>query len=121
MRVRALSPTGDYTFGASQLNFLVDSSAAVAQLVKTALLLWLGEWSYDISQGMPWFEDVIGKHSQATADLAIQNYILGIQGVTDITQFQSAVNAEGRTYVVTLFIQTQFSETPVQVFDAADF
>lgn len=121
MRIRAMTSSGDYQWGNSQLDFLVDSSAAVAQLVRTSLLLWLGEWSFDTSQGMPWLESVLGKHSKENADLAIQNYVLGIDGVIDITEYSSTVNPKGRAFVDVLTIQTQFSENPVQVFDSTEF
>jgi hypothetical protein len=121
MRVRQLSPTGDMTFGQSGLNFLVNSNACVAQIVKTSLQLWQGEWTFDTTQGMPWIEGVIGKHSQNSADLAIQNYILQIQGVEDITEYSSNVNGQGRTFVDSLSIQTQFSETTVQVINQTEF
>lgn len=116
-----MTPTGDMTFGASALNFLVDSPACVGQIVKTSCQLWLGEWSFDTSQGLPYLEDVLGKHDQATADLAIQDYILGIQGVEDITSYQSATDPEDRTFVNQLSVQTQFSEDEVEVLNQTDF
>lgn len=121
MRVRTLSPTGDFTFGASQLNFLIDSPATVAQIVKTSLLLWLAEWYLDTSVGMPWIQGVLGKHSQDTADLTVQDYILGIQGVTDISQYTSVGVQPQRIYVASCTIDTQFGPTPVQIANQSQF
>ena len=66
MRVRALSPTGDMTFGQSQNNFLVNSSAAVAQCVKTRLMLFKGEWFRDIRVGIPYFQYVFIQNPNLT-------------------------------------------------------
>jgi hypothetical protein len=121
MRVRQLSSTGDMLFGNSLDNFLVDSVACVAQVVGTACKLWLGEWSFDTSQGLPYLEGILGKASQTTSDLTIQDYVLNIQGVVDITSFQSAQDRTGRTYVSQLSVGTQFSQTPVQVINQTEF
>lgn len=115
MRVRQLSPTGDFTFGASQLNFLANSPACVAQVVKTSLLLWLGEWYLDTSVGMPWIQGVLGKHNQDTADLTVQDYILGVQGVTDISNYTSVGEQPKRLYTASVVLDTQFGLTAVQV------
>lgn len=115
MRVRQLSPSGDFTFGASQLNFLVNSPAAVGQIVRTSLLLFLGEWYLDTSIGMPWIQGVLGKHNQATADLTVQDYILGVQGVTDIVEYTSVGEQPQRVYLASCTIDTQFGKTQVQV------
>lgn len=115
MRVRQLSPTGDMTFGASQLNFLVNSPATVAQVVKTSLLLWLGEWYLDTSVGMPWVQGVLGKHSLDTADVTVQDYILSVQGVTDISEYVSASIQPERVYSASATIDTAYGPTPVQI------
>lgn len=115
MRVRKLSPSGDFTFGASQLNFLVDSPEAVAQVVQTSFLLWLGEWYLDLTAGMPWIQGVLGKHNQATADVTVQDYLLGIQGVTDITKFTSVAQEDLRKYSASATIDTLYGTTKVQI------
>ncbi len=115
MRVRRLSPTGDFTFGASQLNFLADSPEAVAQIVQTSLLLWLAEWYLDLTKGMPWIQGVLGKHNLATADVTVQDYILQVQDVTDISQFSSIAQEDTRKYLASARIDTTFGPTSIQV------
>jgi hypothetical protein len=115
MIVRKLSPTGDFTFGASQLNFLNNSPEAVAQVVRTSLLLWLGEWYLDITLGMPWIEGVLGKHNQSMADITIQDFILGVQGVTDITSFTSNDERNERLYTGSVEIDTVYGPTALQI------
>lgn len=121
MTVRKLSPTGDFTFGNSQLNFWSNVPQAVAQVVQTSLLLWLGEWYLDVTAGMQWIQGVLGKHNQATADVTVQDYILGIQGVTGITSFGSLDQQNIRLYGASCTIDTLYGRTPVQVSNQALF
>lgn len=121
MKVRTQSPLGDFTFGQSQLNFLSDSPATVGQVVLTSLLLWLGEWYLDTSLGMPWIQGVLGKHNQATADVTVQDYVLSVQGVTDIQQYQSIDQSDLRKYLASCRIDTIYGPTPVQVANSTLF
>ena len=115
MRVRQLTSTYDYAFGQSQNNFLVNSPAAVAQIVQTSLLLFLGEWYLDATLGIPWFEGVIGKYSQATADLTVQDYISQIQDVTNIPSYQSIDTQSNRSYLANATIDTTFGTTEIEI------
>lgn len=115
MRVRKLSPTGDYTFGNGLEDYWIDVPAAVAQVVQTSLLLWLGEWFLDVEAGMPWIQGVLGKHNQATADVTVQDYISNVQGVTDIANFESVDTQSNRQYAANCTIDTLYGETEVQV------
>ena len=115
MILRQLSPTGDFQFGNSALDFISNSPEAVAQVVGTSLKLWLGEWYLDTSLGCPWLEGVLGKHSQSTADITIQDYILGVQGVTDIASYVSGDNQDARAYTATVRLNTVYGLTEVQV------
>lgn len=108
MRVRAQDANGDYTFGRGLGNFLVNSPAAVAQLVQTRLLLMQGEWFLDKTAGMPWATQVIGTGTKPFYDVAIQNEILNTVGVTSIANYSSVLNAAKRSLVVTATVVTQF-------------
>lgn len=115
MRVRKLTADYDYSFGQSQNDFLVDSPAAVAQIIETSLNLFLGEWYLDQTQGMPWLQGVIGKYSQATADLTVQGYIASITDVTDIENYISSDDQGPRRYSATATVITPFGETDISI------
>lgn len=121
MRVRKLTSTFDYAFGNSQDDFLVNSPAAVAQIVNTSLLLFLAEWYLDTTQGMPWLEGVIGKHNQATADATVQDFILGVQDVTGIGSFVSVDTQSNRLYAASADIDTAFGPTSIDITNEQDF
>ena len=124
MRVRQLSDTGDMRFGASGLDFLINSPAAVAQVVQTRLLLYLGSWYLDTTLGFPWLEGVIGKHSQDSADQVIQDYVRDTTGsvngqdvslVLSILSYSSTSNPTTRNYSATMEIDTIFGPTTVTI------
>lgn len=115
MRVRKLSPTGDYTFGQSLNNFWIDQPEGVGQSVQTRLQLWLGEWYLDTTAGTPYIPGILGKNDQATADLNIQDRVLQTDGVTDLKSYASILNPDTRGLSVALEIDTAYGPTAVQI------
>lgn len=117
MRYRALDKNGDYSFGQGKNNFLINSPAAVAQLVKTRLLLDEGEWFLDLTEGTAWETEVLGAHTENTYDLAIRSRILETQGVIEIVQgsYSSIRNPTTRELVVSCTINTIYGLTPLSV------
>lgn len=121
MRYRKLSPTGDYTFGNGELDFLRDTPATVAQAVQTAVLLWLGEWYLNIDNGTPFLQGVFGKHSKEEANLTLQDRILNVQNVTGLENFASVIDPVSRRMSLTATLNTAFGPTPLQVSNYANF
>lgn len=122
MRYRALSATRDMTFGQGQKNFLINSPAAVAQAVETTLKLILGEWYLNLNDGTPYFQGILGVHSQETADQTLQSQIGGVQGVTGLENWKSTIDAKTRKYSsisATLF--TVYGETKLQISNLGNF
>ena len=103
MRYRAQTPTGDYVFGPSTF-FLTDTPRAVAQAIKTRLLLFAGEWFIDQSVGLD-KELIFGFGTQGTRDQEVQQRILGTQGVTGIVSYSSSVNQD-RKFTVAAEVTT---------------
>lgn len=122
MRYRKLSPDGDYTFGSGQLDFLIDSPEAVAQAVKTSLLLWQGEFFLNIEEGVPYMEGVIGKHSKEEADNTILSQITRVQGVVNIQNYQSEINPNTRKYsTISGTLNTIYGMTELQIQNENNF
>ena len=118
MRVRAMDSNGDYLFGHSASNFLVNSPAAVAQLIQTALLLFQGEWFLDTSAGVPWFTQVAGNNSNTVYDPIIKQAILNVTGVLNIVSYSSSLNTATRVLTITVTVDTQFSADAITVTQA---
>jgi hypothetical protein len=109
------TPDGDYVFGQGGRNFLVDSSAAVAQLILTGLRLWRGEWFLDKNAGVPWTTAVIGKNTKQFYDLVIQNQIAFTIGVQSIERYNSVLDADQRSLSVSAKVNTVFGPASVAV------
>ena len=130
MIIRIEDSNNDMTFGSGELNFYQNSVDGVAQAVRNALLLWSGEWYGNTDLGVPYLESIIGKHSQGTADLQIQDAVLGVtvinqgqsvQAVTSIDNYQSSINTTNRSFSVTMTLNTIYGATALEVSNYAIF
>lgn len=113
MRVRPLSPLGDYTIGRP---WYVNNPQAVEQVVGTRLKLWAAEWFLDTSDGTPWLTEVLGERYGKAPDAAIKRRILGSPGVQQILSYSSSFSGSAiRTLTVNVTVQTIYSTTPISV------
>lgn len=114
-RYRRLSADFDYTFGASQENFLVNSAEMVAQSIRTRLLLWVDEWFADLRSGTPYPTQVLGSHTKPTYDDAIRQRILDTAHVVEILEYSSNVNVDTRALTVDrVRVQTEYGEATLE-------
>jgi hypothetical protein len=122
MRYRKLDANGDYSFGNQQNDFFIDSPEAVAQAVQTSLKLWLGEWFLDLTAGVPYPEGVLGKHPKEMADQTIISAINQVQGVVNITNFQSVIDPVTRQYSsISGTLNTIYGATQLQMQNYGNF
>lgn len=110
MKYRKQDENGDYIFGNGQGDFFKDSVEAVAQAVKTRLLLWLGEWFLNVDEGTPYLQGVIGKHEAQTRDTVLRSRILQTQGVRAISDYQSTIDPDTRKLSVSVSIDTIYGQ-----------
>lgn len=115
MRIRAMDASGDMTFGSGARNFLANTPAAVGQLVKTRLLLRLGEWFIDTSAGVDWANKILGRNTGATRDRELRRVILRTEGVVSIVTGSYASELVGRAFKMQCLIVTQFDASPIPV------
>lgn len=111
MRYRKQDASGDYVWGHQQNDFWLNAPDGVALAIKTRLLLFTGEWFLDVTDGTPWTTQVLDKYTKDQYDAAIQDRILGTQGVTQIASYSSSVNTTTRTLTVTATVETQYGTT----------
>src|SRR5437660_1601027 len=97
------------TFGNGGADFLVDSAEAVAQSVRTRLLLFAGEWFLDLAAGTPWLTAVLGQRQRPDlgnlnylplADSAVKDRILGTFGVRVLYDYTSVLDPVARRFTV---------------------
>jgi hypothetical protein len=130
MIIRIQDENGDMTFGNGSLNFYDNSPEGAAQAIQTALLLWYGEWFLDNTVGVPYLENVLGKNSQASADLEIKDQILSVQVidngvstqlVNSIDNYLSSLDPVTRKLTLSATLNTIYGPTPLEVSDYAIF
>jgi hypothetical protein len=112
MKYRILDENDDYSFGRGQQN-LTYGSYAVAQAIKTRLLLLKNEWWEDIEDGLPLFQEILGKTAtkQNIVDSLIKERILGTKDVTSIDEFSSSY--EDRAYSFECKVNTKYGTISV--------
>jgi len=113
MRYRKQDANGDYVWGHQQNDFWLNTPEGVAQAIKTRLLLFVGEWFLDVTDGTPWTTRILDKYTKDQYDAAIQDRILGTQGVTQISDYSSSVNTTTRTLTVDATVETQYGTTTI--------
>jgi hypothetical protein len=121
MRYRKLTNLGDYPFGNGLLDFYIDVPEAIAQAVKTSLLLWLGEWFLNIDEGTPYMQGILGKYTIETANTTIQDRILSVEGVTNYEDYESTLDPETRGMSVSFKLNTIYGPTQVEINNYATY
>lgn len=72
-----------------------------AQRIRTRLQLFLGEWPFDTSQGVPWFESVfVSNPNIVTVQSVIKNTILETPHVISLTSYSDNLDRSSREYTV---------------------
>lgn len=81
---------------------LVDVPAIVSD-VEATILFMVGEWFVDLSQGIPWFQQVLGQKNPnlAAVQAALFRAIAARQGISQVQSVLVTPNAGARTAEVT--------------------
>ena len=94
MIYRRLTNYGDYSFGRNMQNF-IGQKEAIAQAIKTRLLLFKEEWWEDRNEGLPMFQSILaqpgGEERRNAVDLLVRDRITGTIGITGILEFESSI------------------------------
>lgn len=99
MTVRKLDENGDIV---TRGNSFITGREEIEQTVRTRLRLFLGEYFRDITDGTPWFEQILGKGvSMDAREAALRNRIVRTPGVVRLTSFSTTFDLNTRTYSVT--------------------
>lgn len=109
-----LDENGDMRFGAQQEDFFRDVPEAPAQAVLTRLRLWLGEWFIDVTEGTPYQQAILGKHTSRTVEPAIRKRILETEGVTSIESFSISTDPDNRQVSASAIVNTLYGTANTQ-------
>lgn len=100
MKYRKLTEDGDYSFGMNAQDY-IDGSSAVAQMVRTKILLFYGEWWEDIGIGIPMFQSLIGQMNvdsiQTSATLLINERLKELSDLMTVDSIEVDVDRKVRS------------------------
>jgi hypothetical protein len=123
MKYRRLSTTHDMCFGRGNEDYLVDSvenPEAVAQAIKTRMLLFTEEWWLDLKDGLPLWQKILGKRiSKSVVDRILVNRIRGLKlpnnkkAITNISNVTSTFDGETRAYSFSCIVDTVYGKVVV--------
>lgn len=112
MLYRKLDNNSDYVFGHGSDDYISDVDA-VAQAVKTRLLLLLGEWWEDLDDGLALFQTILQQRNtpagRLTIDTVVRERIAGTEGLTQIVTYTGEPTRDNG-YRVEAEVLTEFSE-----------
>ncbi len=113
--VRALSSTGDFTFGLGSSGYL-QGDAAIQQQASCNVKTILGEVFWDTNFGINWYGFLQSDQTQALA-LALQTTILNSVNVNGINTSNYSVNPQTREFETQVWnVSTVFSQNvPINV------
>ena len=107
---RRLDANGDPLMGRGQASFATDLEA-VAQAIRTRLLLFSGEWWENRNAGTPVFESMLGATNPQRPEviaLLLKQRILSTPYVTGVTHIETTADAVARVFRFSCRVETRF-------------
>lgn len=97
---------GDLVFVNGECPVTDENRLVVAQRLTISLRTFLSEWFLDVNYGVPYWERILGKKTtKNTVDRILQTEILKVQGVLEITEFNSTLS-RSREYSMSFRVRT---------------
>lgn len=113
MIYRMLDSDGDYVFGRGKHAYL-EGIDAVAQAIKTRLLLLYAEWWEDREDGLPLWEQILAapgsQDSLNAVDLIFKERIEGTTGVLSLLGYESDFDRDNRKYTFKAAVETMYGD-----------
>lgn len=107
IKVRRLDENNDPVFGGGMNDYITDADA-VAQIIRTRLQLYRGEWWEDLNIGIPMWQSILGQMgpSKTVADRILSKCIASTPYVVRVVSFISTL--ENRVYSCQAVVETEF-------------
>lgn len=81
----------------------------IAQRIKIRLMTFLGEWFLDVTEGVPYLEQIMGKGTRESVIVSLlRGQILAVEGVTAITGLNLEVDPVTRRLTVDFECDTMY-------------
>lgn len=109
MIIRALTPSGDWTFGSGLGNYN-QAEAAVEENILTWLQSWVGNCFFALKDGIDWRNLLdVGQKQNLTDSIRLN--LLTRYGVVGVNSLDVELNPHTRHIVITAAIQTIYSRS----------
>jgi hypothetical protein len=104
----------DFTFGQGVASYLLDIDA-VAQAIRTKILLFLGEWWEDQEDGLPMWQKILGVMGarKEIIDGLITKRTLETPNVTSIASWSSILDSANRSYSFQGVVNTAYGQVTI--------
>ena len=111
MLIRKRDENGDIYIGHSLVDFL-SGDQAIAELLKRRIMLWLGEWFLNVTEGVDWANILGCRPAQVIyLERQMRSVILGTQGVESIQSYDQTFDHRTDGASVTASILTENNTT----------
>lgn len=91
---------------------LISGLPGVAQLIRIAILLFLGEWFLNLEVGMPWFQEILGqKFDAALIRQRLSERISKIPAVAEIISIAVSFDADARAVSIDYEVRVDWGDT----------
>lgn len=115
MIVRQLDANGDWTFGYSKQNYLVNK-AAVGQNIATRLKEWLGDCFFNLLAGIDWEKRLGSTKQEELLKSDTYNIIKDTDGVLGV--LEHTLSLQNRQATIITKVQTAYGELAIGVVNA---
>ena len=106
MTVRKLDEDGDIV---TQVSMFITEQLEIEQTIRTRLRLFLGEYFRDVTDGTPWFQEILNKQtSMDVREARLRERISGTPGVLQLTSFSTDFDIDNKTYTVNASVLTSY-------------
>lgn len=86
---------------------LYDDTNQITQNLAIRLRFMLGEWFLDVTQGVPYYQEIFIKNpNQIQIESSLKQEIVNTEGVVELTKFQSNFDRTNRRYYVNFSVRT---------------
>lgn len=108
MKIRALSSTGDFTFGSGNANYATEERA-IAQNIASRIRSWKNDCFFDFDAGIDWINRLDkGQKDNLVNDLKI--LLIQTEGVVKINSVSVNENRDTRALILTYSVNTIYSQ-----------
>jgi hypothetical protein len=109
MKIRNLTTSGDWTFGAGRQNYL-QGQDAIAANIRTYLKLWVGNCFWALQAGVNW-RQYLDKNQETRLLAGLQTAIMSRFGVMGLTQLSADLDRRSRVMVVRYTVSTIYTQS----------